>query len=346
VPRIAAGATRAGTLVERWCGAIDDHVIDLAWAPDSHALAAASVSGPIRLFAAGDGSVRTDLVGHGLGTCSMAFSPDGRTLASGGQDGCVRLWPVTGPERAVELGTGTDWVARVGWAPSGQYLAAAAGKQLRLWDPQGGQIDAFTPMASTIADIGWRPSGSEILAAGYGGLAAFRHSETEPVRRYQWKGSVLALAWSPDANWIATGNQDSSVHLWQSQSGKDLHMSGYALKVRELAWSPDSRWLATGGAREVVVWDCSGTGPAGSDPLMLALHEVPITQLAWQRRGRVLASGCGGGLVAAWRPGKHRSPIAIARVPGGVARLAWSADDRLLAVGADDGSIRLFAAPG
>jgi WD40 repeat protein len=96
--------------------------------------------------------------------------------------------------------------------------------------------------ASTVTDLVWRPCGLELTSSAYGGVRLWSPGGNEPVREFAWKGSVLRLAWSPDGKYLATGDQDSTVHFWIAAIGQDLHMFGYPMKARELAWDVASRF--------------------------------------------------------------------------------------------------------
>jgi WD40 repeat protein len=156
---------------------------------------------------------------------------------------------------------------------------------------------------------------------------------------------MLVLAWSPDGRYIATGNQDSTIQFWNIASGKELQMWGYPAKIRELAWDCRSRYLASGGASSVVVWDCSGKGPAGTKPVMLEFHEERLTQLAFQSEGKTLASGCNEGWVSMWRPGNGRKPLGVMHLGAAVTQLTWSPSNRRLAAASDGGRVAVFRAP-
>jgi len=331
-------------LILRWRQSIDDHVIALGWAPDGSAVAAASVAGPVTLFDSGTGATRHVLAGHGFGTTELAWHPDGTVLATAGQDGKVRLWDsATGQERAAMDG-GSTWVEHVAWSSKGDFLVSAAGKKLRLWAPDGKLVTAYPDSQNTIAAVAWSLRGKEFVAAGYGGVTFFRPDADRPVNQFDWRGSIISLKWSPDGNMLAGGGQDATVHFWYVKSGDDLQMSGYPSKVRELSWDASSRYLATGGGPIVVVWDCSGDGPAGSTPLSFELHEKPLSALAFQHRGPVFASGAGDGRIGLWLPGGSKKVQPTATFGEGVSQLAWSPGDKKLAVGGERGAVTIYDA--
>ena len=344
-------ATKAAALDVHWESAIGDHVIGLCWSPGGSRVAAAPVTGPLAIYCGDTGERKLDFAGHGFGTAQVAWSPASKApvLASCGQDGCIRIWDAAAGRQLAELKGGADWVEHLAWSRTGQYLATAAGRKLRMWnlsDPaQPELLHDYDEHASTIAGIQWKPGADELAACGYNGLTFWSPTQHTMLRRFDWKGSMLTLAWSPDAKYIATGNQDSTVQFWMMGTGKELQMWGYRAKIRELAWDQKSRYLATGGSSVAVVWDCSGKGPSGSKPLLLEFHQRLLTQLKFQEEGGLLASGCDEGLVAVWRPGKDPKPLATAYLATGVSQLAWSPSGRRLAVGTEDGSVQILRAP-
>jgi WD40 repeat protein len=338
-----ARLTSPPRLDPRWRQAVDDHVIALGWSPDGSTIAAANVAGPVTLLDVNGGTVRHTLAGHGFGTTALAWHPNGKILATAGQDGKFRLWnPATGQQLAA-LDGGAAWVEHVTWGPKGDFLVSAAGKKLRLWAPDGTPGKNYPDLASTVAGVAWSPRGKEFAAASFGGVTFYRPDADDPTGRFEWKGSLLSLAWSPDGKMLAGGGLDASVHFWYVKSGEDLQMAGYPTKVRELAWDSTSRFLATGGGEAVVVWDCSGDGPAGSTPLMFELHEKPLSAVAFQKRGPVLASGAGDGKVALWYPGGSSKVQAAAEFGEGVSQVAWSPGDGRLAVGGEGGAVGLYS---
>jgi WD40 repeat protein len=340
MPRLAE---RESTLsVKAWDVNVKDYVIRLAWSPDGRILAAACVSGPIHLLdVITNCSVRV-LKGHEFGTQCLSWSHDSKRLVSGGQDGRVNIWEPESGELLHSLNGGSSWVEQVTFAPALPLFVSAAGRHLKLWDIQGNLVQAYPPHPSTISDVQWQGGQKFFTSGAYGQLATFAPDSPKPVKSFAWKGSILTLAWSPDGNYIATGNQDASVHFWYRKSGKDLEMSGYVTKVRELAWDSSSRYLATGGSPAVVIWDCGGKGPAGSRPIQLSRHDRLISALEYQHRGQLLASGCEEGLVCIWSPLLKQSLLQTFRLDGAVTQVRWSRNDRLLAASSANGLVRIL----
>jgi WD40 repeat protein len=335
-------AAKPAALDNVWSVGVCDCVQSLAYSPNGKLLAAATISGPVSIFDAASGMEIGSLPGHDFGTTSLSWRPDSRAIATAGQDGKIRLWDLDSPSTCVALDAGAAWAEHAAWAPSGQYLASAAGRKLRLWSAAGELLREYPEHSSTIADIVWKPGSDQLTSASYGSVQFFSVESNEPLKQFSWKGSMLKLAWSADGKALATGNQDSTVHFWFVDTGKDLQMWGYPAKIRELAWDAKSRYLATGGSSNVVVWDCSGKGPANTKPLMFEFHDNLISQLTFQRRGPLLASGCGSGIIVLWQVGKKETPKAVAWLDAAISQLAWSPDDQQLAAGDESGAVRVF----
>ncbi len=149
---------------------------------------------------------------------------------------------------------------------------------------------------------------------------------------------IQALVWSPDNKWLVSGNQDPSVHLWIPEQDIELHMSGYETKVKHLSYDHTSRWLATSGGRDSCIWDCSGAGPEGREPAMLP-HEAPVCAVAFQNSHGLLATGSADGTVQLWSPERGKPLRATVKMPAAAAKLAWSPDDRQLAIGSEKGVV-------
>ena len=335
------------SLAKHWSALLDDYVIDLAWSPGGSTLAAASQSGGVMIYDAKTGAVCHTLQGHADGTNVLSWSPTGLFLATGGQDGFIRLWNPSTGEALVELKLGDAWVEHLVWQPPGNSefplcLIAAAGKKLAAIQTNGAIAHQFPDAPKTITALAWRPDGGAIATACFGHVVIWDTVTFTAQKEFPYGNTIHALTWSPDGKWLVAGCQDNAVHLWvPAAADLELHMSGYETKLKELSFSHDSKWLATGGGRDACVWDCTGKGPEGREPLSLP-HSARVCAVAFQNRHSRLATGSADGVFTLWDPNRKNPMIAEARMPAAVTKFAWSPDDTLLAVGTEKGALFVF----
>lgn len=320
------------------------HVVELAWNKLGNVIAAASADGSIVVVDSETLSLRCELSGHELGNSSVSLHPSGTRVATAGQDSTVRVWSAESGAVHAELSTAGAWCERVRYHQSGNYLAAASGKFVLVWDAHEKVIHQWGPHASTVADIAWH--GDVLASAAYGAITTWTLGRDTATRVYPWKGASLRLLWSPTGRFIATGDQDSTVHFWYVDSGKDLQMYGYQTKVRELAWDAGGRYLATGGGTVPVIWDCGGSkGPANSRPIEMIYHSAVVSGLAFSNRGALLATGDRDGAIAVWDPilSDRITPVGAASTDASeVTAVLWSPDDTALVIGTSDGAVIRF----
>ena len=346
----------AQPLVSSWTACLEDYVIAAGWSAGRQMLAAASISGEIAFFM--PNSDRPEIhhgSAHEFGVGSVSWHPRLPLLASGGQDGQVKIW--SQGKLCSQGETRDSWIEKVAWSPDGHWLAAAAGRQIHLWtlSSDGGQLasNIVSPEhANTISDIAWQPQQSsareapEVAASCYGQISFWQPDALEPTRHLTWQGTPLVMAWCPDGRYLVCGEQDATLHVWALPSEREMAMSGYPEKIRQVAWDRTGRLLASGGGMDITIWDFEGQGPEGSEPVCLEAHIDSITALAFQTDGPFLASGGREGMLAVWNPliGQDVQYVDYFE-DNQISCLDWSERDNCLLAGTADGRLVLYANP-
>jgi tricorn protease-like protein len=207
-----------------------------------------------------DHQLRLDLAHLPDSFRSIAWSPDGRWLASGSDDRTVRVWAAETGKLRRTLEGHTDWVRSVAWSPDGRWLASGLNDgTVRVWAAETDELRrTLEGHTDWVRSVAWSPDGRWLASGSDDRTVRVWAAETGKLRRTleghtDW---VRGVAWSPDGRWLASGSGDRTVRVWAAETGKLLQtLEGHTDWVRSVAWSPDGRWLASGsGDRTVRVW--------------------------------------------------------------------------------------------
>ena len=197
---------------------------------------------------------------------SVAYSSDGRTLASGGGQlgGPIHLWDaVTGEHKQLLTGH-TDQVASVAFSPDGRTLASGSyDTTIRLWDAvTGAHQRTLTGHTSRVYSVAFSPDGRTLASGSYDNTLRLWNAVTgEHKQTLTEHTKIRSIAFSPNGNTLASGNTDGTIHLWDTVTGANQRtFTGYTRLVRSIAFSPDGNTLASGNADgTVLLWELSPT---------------------------------------------------------------------------------------
>src|SRR6266545_52776 len=375
-----------------------DGPVTLAFSPDGRTLASGGgrtwgdkEGRKVALWDVGSGRLLGEpLLGHGPGFSpsvdhgvnSLAFSPDGRTLASGGADGKVLVWDLASRRRLGAPLRGHDLgVTSVAFSPDGTTLASGGeDSTIALWDLQGRErLSRHIAGSGRPVSMQFSPDGVTVAAGGDADWLKPQPDAATTVVRWdvrtrQQVGApidvgheVVSLALAPDGGTLAVGGPDG-VSLWDAGTGRSLgsRLTGHRSWVTSLAFSPDGTLLASSSlavgshaepdaATTVILWDVRAHRRLGAP---LTGHSDDVLDVAFSPDGRLLASGSSDGTVILWDVhGRRRfdEPLTghgislpesafgpTGRLGYDVTSVAFSPDGKLLASGSLDSTVILW----
>lgn len=322
-----------------------DHVNAIRFSPDGQRLAIASACGRVFVVSASSGTVDRIVGNHRFGALVIEWSPDGSRLATAGQDGFLRLYDGRSLELLSEHQLGA-WVEHGTWSESGEFFYAAAGKSLRAFTADGFLHREFAPHKNTIAGLSAEPRGKRLATASYLGVWLWEPDEHEPIDYHEWPGAFTSVRWGPTGRYIAGGCLDSAIRFSDLDEGQMFQMTGYREKVTHLDWHHTGMWLASGDGELAMLWDFSGEGPQGTEPIRLEGDLASVSAVAFSPGLRpLLATGGRSGLVLV-QEFLDEGIVGAQANQGEVSCLSWSPDGGTLAVGYDTGIVTSLSIPG
>jgi WD40 repeat protein len=299
--------------------------------------------------------------GYEGGVRSVVFSPDSRTIVSGGADHTLRLWdregsPINVPSRFLYLRDRdgnqticlpfghTGLVNSVAFSPDGQTIVSGSDdRTVQLWDREGTPISTlFQGHEDSVNSVAFSPDGQTIVSGSDDRTVRLWDRAGNPIGApFQGhEGGVRSVAFSPDGQTIVSGSDDRTVRLWD-RAGNPIGapFQGHEGGVRSVAFSPDGQTIVSGANDHTVrLWDREGN-PIGAP---FQGHEGGVRSVAFSPDGQTIVSGSDDRAVWLWDRNGNPIGAPFQGHEGGVNSVAFSPDGQTIVSGSDDCTVRLW----
>ena len=329
-----------GAMVRLGKGGIND----IAFSPVGQYLAVASGIGVWMYEVATSRALM--LIPTASSVTSVSFSPDGSTLASGADDGTVKLWDVATGAMIATLEGHTDGVTSVSFSPDGSTLASGADDgTVKLWDvATGAMIATLEGHTDGVTSVSFSPDGSTLASGADDGTVKLWDVATRAMiaTLEGHTDGVRSVSFSPDGTTLTSsgGLWDGTVKLWDVATREMIA----TLEVdTDLIWSvsfsPDGKTLAAGTwDGTILLWDMETREIIAT----LAGHTDEVRSVSFSPDGTTLASGSGDDTVKLWDMATGEIIATLEGYTDGVRSVSFSPDMATLASGSWDGMIRLW----
>ncbi|WP_088241712.1 trypsin-like peptidase domain-containing protein [Calothrix rhizosoleniae] len=284
------------------------------------------------------------LTGHSYWVISVAFSPDGKTLASGSLDKTIKIWDVGSGKQLKSLTGHSDLVSSVAFSPDGRTLASGSSdKSIKIWDVGSGkQLKSLSGHSYWVHSMVFSPDG-RTLASGSSdhSIKIWDVGSGKQLKTLSGHSdSVYSVAFSPDGKTLASGISDNSIKIWDVASGKQIKtLSGHSNSVQSVAFSPDGRTLASGSDdKSIKIWDVA----SGKQIKTLSGHSNSVSSVTFSPDGKTLASGSWDNTIKIWDVATGKELQTLTGHSSWVNSVAFSPDGRTLASGSDGKTIKLW----
>ena len=280
-----------------------ERISNISFSPEGATLATGLRSGAVKLWDVKTGKTLHTYNGAGN---FVAFSPDGKTLASAGWRG-IELWEVGTHKNISSLKMHRADIRCLAFSPDSHILAWGSKDQVKLWKHASGSLLGF---------VGWNTTTLK--------------GHTEEVR---------SVAFSPDGRILASAGRDKTVRLWDISTEQNIRILEHTKPIIDVAFSPNGEILAAGRVGgEIELWDV----PTGQNLTTFGKHRGAVFSVAFSPDGKTLASGAGFGEIKLWDMETGQNIATLEGHTGIAFSVAFSPDGKTLASGSQDGTVLVW----
>ncbi|MBD2186114.1 caspase family protein [Planktothrix sp. FACHB-1355] len=294
------------------------------------------------------GQKEHSLEGHNDLVYTVAFSPDGKTLASASSDNTIKLWNLQSQTAIATLTGHSSSVNSVAFSPDGKTLASAStDNTIKLWNLQTQKPIAatLTGHSSSVNSLAFSPDGKTLASAGSDKIIKLWNLQTRQAIKTLTGHStyVKSVAFSPDGKTLASTSGDKTIKLWnlQSQTAIPATIRGHSDVVNSLAFSPDGKTFASASADKTIkLWNLQTQKPIKT----FTRHSDVVTSVAISPDGKTLASASAsvGNTIKLWNLQTQTALSILTEHSSSISSVAISPDGKTLASANADKTTKLW----
>lgn len=282
--------------------------------------------------------------GHKRSVESVAFSPDGKRIASVSRDGSGKIWDAATAQVLLTLNGHESDVFSIAFSADGKLLATGSrDKTARVWESSTGyELLTLRGHKGAVRSVAFSPDGKRVATASEDTTAKIwdvkSGSEIKTLKGH--KDRINSIAYSLDAKRLATASWDKTVKLWDATTGQEIRtLTGHENFVSSVAFSPDARKLATGSADDTaLIWNAD----SGKEIVTLRGHTSDIHTVAFSPDGTRLATGSWDRTTRLWDVSTGQEAMVFRGHDADVMSINFSPDGKLLATASYDATAKLW----
>ncbi|MBE8969359.1 NACHT domain-containing protein [Nostocales cyanobacterium LEGE 12452] len=278
------------------------------------------------------------------GITSVAFSPDGRCLATSDTNGEIHVWDVTNSKQLFSCKEHNSWVWNIAFSPVHPVLASCGqDHKIKLWDISTGEcFKTLCDHTSIVTAIAWSPDGQFLATTSYDHTVKVWHLATAKcVQTLEGHHAcVWSVAFHPADQILATAGEDNKIKLWDLETGCCVqNLEGHQQWVKAIAFSPEGQILASGSFDQTVkLWDLH----TGMCLMTLLGHAGVVTSVAFSPKGKQLLSGSYDQTVKIWDINTGKCLDTLEKHTNRIWSIAFHPQGHLVASGGDDHAARVW----